>query len=468
MNTYISNFWHKISEIGIDETLVPSQRKIVRILNRIIFLNAIIAIIFSTIDLINKSYESSIISFCPFIVSCILLFLNKKQLFALTKWLTFSFIIIFISSITIITGKDSGFIIYFIPGILFPSILFQRKKIIIGFSSFVVLLLIVVFFMADSFEPIIKLTPKELIFHQISCLVGALLITFLIIWYFRSTNLEYEEIIINNNKDLTLYNSKINLQKIKLEAKNKDITDSINYASRIQQAILPSNQKIAKHFTNYFLLHLPKDILSGDFYWVEAVNNRIYLAVADCTGHGIPGSMVSVVCNNALNRSVQEFHLKDPNVILNKTRALVIEAFDDNEKTIRDGMDISLCCIDKTTNKLLFSGANNPIIIIRNNQLITLEADRQPIGKYSFGKPFTQQEITLTSDDIVYLYTDGFADQFGGERGKKYKSANLVKFFIKNSKLTLRNQKDALEEEFTNWKSDFDQIDDVCIMGFKI
>ena len=134
----------------------------------------------------------------------------------------------------------------------------------------------------------------------------------------------------------------------------------------------------------------------------------------------------------------------------------------------KENLVIVISAIDKTTNKLLFSGANNPIIIIRNNQLITLEADRQPIGKYSFGKPFTQQEITLNSEDTIYLYTDGFADQFGGERGKKYKSANLLKFFIKTAKLTLRNQKDALEEEFTNWKGDFEQIDDVCIMGFKI
>ncbi len=468
MKNKLLNIWKKVSENGISDVLDNAEKKRIRILNRIIAINAVLALIFIIIDLTNSSFEAAIISSITFIISPLLFLLIKNKIYNVAKWLIILFLIVFISSTTILAGKDSGMVVYFIPGVLFPTIIFQSKKAILGLSSFIIAVSIIVFIISHLNKPFLIIAEKELIFYSISSLIGSSLITLLIIWYFRSTNLEYEEIIINNNKDLTLYNSKINLQKIKLEAKNKDITDSINYASRIQQAILPSNQKMAKHFTNYFLLHLPKDILSGDFYWVEAVNNRIYLAVADCTGHGIPGSMVSVVCNNALNRSVQEFNLKDPNVILNKTRALVIEAFDDNEKTIRDGMDISLCCIDKTTNKLLFSGANNPIIIIRNNQLITLEADRQPIGKYSFGKPFTQQEITLTSDDIVYLYTDGFADQFGGERGKKYKSANLVKFFIKNSKLTLRNQKDALKEEFTNWKSDFDQIDDVCIMGFKI
>jgi serine phosphatase RsbU (regulator of sigma subunit) len=468
MKINISYIWTKVSENGIDKLLADTEKKRIRILNRIIAINAVLAFIFIIIDLTNSSFEAAIISSITFAISPILFLLIKNKIYNVAKWLILLFIILFISATTILMGKDSGMIIYFIPGVLFPTILFQSKKAVIVLSSFIIGILIAVFIINNIYNPQIIITEKELTFYTISSLIGCTIITLLILWYFKSTNSEYEEIIVKNNKVLKHYNREINEQKLKLEVKNKDITDSINYASRIQQAILPSNQKIEQYIKNYFILYLPKDILSGDFYWIESINKRIYFAVADCTGHGIPGSMVSVVCNNALNRSIQEFKLKAPNEILNKTRELVINAFDDNEKNIRDGMDISLCCIDKTTNKLLFSGANNPLIIIRKNKLITLEADRQPIGKYSFGKPFSQQEFNLIPNDIIYLYTDGFADQFGGERGKKYKSAQLLKFLLKNSNLTLRNQKDALANEFKNWKSDHEQIDDVCIMGLKI
>jgi serine phosphatase RsbU (regulator of sigma subunit) len=468
MKNKLLHTWKKISENGLSDDLDNAEKKSIRILNRIIAINAILAFIFIIIDLSNSSFEAAIISFITFMISPLLFLLIKNKIYNVAKWLILLFIILFISSITILIGNDSGMIVYFIPGVLFPTILFQSKKAVIVLSSFIIGILIAVFIINNIYHPLIIISEKELTFYTLSSLIGCAIITLLIIWHFKSTNSEYEEIILSNNKDLKLYNHEINEQKLKLESKNKDITDSINYASRIQQAILPSNQKIEQYIKNFFIFNLPKDILSGDFYWIEAINKRVYFAVADCTGHGIPGSMVSVVCNNALNRSIQEFNLKAPNEILNKTRELVINAFDDNEKNIRDGMDISLCCIDKTTNKLLFSGANNPLIIIRKNKLITLEADRQPIGKYSFGKPFSQQEFNLIPKDIIYLYTDGFADQFGGDRGKKYKSAQLLKFLLKNSNLTLRNQKDALANEFKNWKSDHEQIDDVCIMGLKI
>ena len=468
MKTKLSHSWKKISENGISENLVYSEKKRIRILNRIIFINALLSFLFLIIDLLNNSFEGFLISLSTLLISIILLLLIHKKLITISKWIILLFLIIFISSITILTGKDSGTIIYFVPGILFPAIIFQNKKLILILSIFFIILLISVFWLGQLIDPLIKLSHYEKTYYQISSLIGGTLITFLIIWFIRTTNIEYEEIIIEHNKNLNHSNNKINQQKLKLEIKNKDLTDSINYASRIQQAILPNNKKISRFFKNHFLLYLPKDIVSGDFYWMEEANNQIYLAIADCTGHGIPGAMVSVVCNNALNRSIQKFKLTAPKAILNKTRELVIDAFEDNDQTIRDGMDIALCCIDKTNNKLTFSGANNPIIIIRENKTITLHADRQPIGKYSFGKSFNQQEISLNTDDTIYLFTDGFYDQFGGERGKKYKSDTLKKFLLKNSSFTLKKQKELLLSEFNNWKGNLEQIDDVCIMGVKI
>lgn len=468
MKINISSIWHKFSENGIDIKLDDPEKKRIRILNRIIFINAVLALIFIIVDLSNFSYEGSLISTVTFLISILLFFIIKNKLYKVAKWIILLFIILYISAICLLTGKDSGMIVYFIPGILFPTLIFENKKAILALSILIGVVLISVFCVNQFNNPQIIISEDEVTFYNISSLLGCTVLTLLILWYFRKTNKEYEEIIINKNKSLVLYNDEIKNQKLKLEEKNKGITDSINYASKIQQAILPTDLKLSYLLKDYFLFFLPKDIVSGDFYWIEKVNNKTYIAIADCTGHGVPGAMVSVVCINALNRSIQEFNLIQPKDVLNKTRELVIEAFNEKNKMIKDGMDIAICCIDSESNKLLFSGANNPLTIIRNNEATTLLADRQPIGKFSFGKPFTQQEKILKKGDLIYMYSDGFADQFGGEKGKKYKSSSLINFLSNHSNKTLNEQKKILQDEFMSWKSNFEQIDDVCILGFKI
>jgi serine phosphatase RsbU (regulator of sigma subunit) len=468
MKTNIYNIWTWISENGVDNLLDHSEKKRIRLLNKIISINAVIAFIFIIIDICNLSFEASIISSFTFLISLFLFLLIKNRLYGIAKYAILLFVIFFISFIAIIGGKDSGVIIYFIPGALFPILIFPNKKLIIGISLFMITLLVMVFRINQVMEPILFSSEDDLSFSKISSLIGSTIITFLIIWHFKSTNSEYEEIIIQQNNSLNEYNNEIEKQKLKLEVKNKGVTDSINYANRIQQAILPNASKISNMLKNYFLLHIPKDIVSGDFYWVEKVEEKIYIAVADCTGHGVPGAMVSVVCNNALNRSIQEFKLSAPKDILNKTSELVVDSFDNGSQIINDGMDIALCCIDTANNKLTFSGANNPLIIIKKDELRILHPDRQPIGKYLFGKSFTQEEVLLDNDETIYLFSDGFVDQFGGVRGKKYKSKTLLNFLTTISESTLKKQKYLLQKEFKDWKGDLEQIDDVCIMGFKI
>jgi serine phosphatase RsbU (regulator of sigma subunit) len=468
MKTNISTMWTWLSENGIDDLLDHSEKKRIRLLNKIIGINAVIAFIFIIIDICNLSFEAAIVSSITFFISIFLFLLIKNRLYGIAKSAILLFVVFFISFIAIISGKDSGVIIYFIPGALFPILIFQNKKVIIGISLSMIILLLMVFRITQVSEPILFSSEDDLSFSKISSLTGSTIITFLIIWHFKSTNSEYEEIIVDQNHSLKEYNNEIEKQKLKLEVKNKGVTDSINYANRIQQAILPNESKISNMLKNYFLLHIPKDIVSGDFYWVEKVKTKIYIAVADCTGHGVPGAMVSVVCNNALNRSIQEFKLSAPKDILNKARELVIDSFDNASQIINDGMDIALCCIDTTNNKLTFSGANNPLVIINKGELRILQPDRQPIGKYLFGKPFTQEEIILDNEDTLYLFSDGFVDQFGGIRGKKYKSKTLLNFLTTHSESTLDKQKGLLQKEFNNWKGDLEQIDDVCVVGFKI
>ncbi len=276
-------------------------------------------------------------------------------------------------------------------------------------------------------------------------------------------------------------------QKELVEAQNRDILDSIEYAKRLQNAILPADKLVKEYLVDSFIFYKPKDIVAGDFYWFYPTKNNlnqtiILFAAADCTGHGVPGAMVSVVCANALNKSVKELGLREPGKILDAVSEFVIETFvqssERNEDDVQDGMDISLCALNLTTLELQWSGANNPLIIIKNEspspsekavgRLEELIPDKQPIGLYAERKPFTTHTKMLQKDSMLYLFSDGYADQFGGSDGKK-----LMKKFLKNHLLSIADipierQRFEIENYFDNWKGTNAQVDDVCVIGVRI
>ena len=268
--------------------------------------------------------------------------------------------------------------------------------------------------------------------------------------------------------------------------KNKEITASITYAKRIQDALFPTLSNFYQELPNSYLIYKPKDIVAGDFYWLQKKNDKILFAVADCTGHGVPGAMVSVVCNNALNRTVNEFRITQPALILDKVTELVKDAFEKSDEKVMDGMDICLCSFNKETRELEYAGAHNPLYIItkdkgnfeqyidertlnsEGNYLITIPANKQPIGDFDFIKPFLNHKIQLSKGDYLCLFSDGYADQFGGERGKKFKYKPFKNMLLETYNQPFKNQKQAIETVFENWIGDFEQIDDVCLMGVNI
>jgi len=265
------------------------------------------------------------------------------------------------------------------------------------------------------------------------------------------------------------------LEKEKVEEKNREILDSITYAKRIQAAIMPNVKLVKEHLKESFIIYQPKDIVAGDFYWMHTSENRpdeIIFAAADCTGHGVPGAMVSVVCNNGLNRSVREYGIYDPAKILDKTREIVIDEFEKSEDQVKDGMDISLCSLNIKTNKLEWAGANNPLWIIQTRNQVTnlveVKPDKQPIGKYANAKPFTSHQIELQKGDMIYLFTDGFQDQFGGEKGKKFKASSFKTLLLDIHNLPMNMQEETILENFEQWKGSFEQLDDICIIGVRI
>jgi serine phosphatase RsbU (regulator of sigma subunit) len=261
---------------------------------------------------------------------------------------------------------------------------------------------------------------------------------------------------------------KISGQKSLLQEKNKEITDSITYAKRIQQAILPPDTQIKKYFPESFVLYKPKDIVAGDFYWMEKIDDKIFFAAADCTGHGVSGAMVSVVCSNALNRAVKEFGLTDPGLILDKTTELVVETFSKSESEVKDGMDISLCSLNTNTLEVKWAGANNPLRFTQNGAVKEFEPNKQPIGKYENQKPFTTQAVQLSKGDTLYLFSDGYHDQFGGTKGKKFMRKRFKEKLDANRHLKMKEQGELLNTEFETWKGDSEQIDDVLVMGVKL
>jgi len=262
----------------------------------------------------------------------------------------------------------------------------------------------------------------------------------------------------------------LSLQKDLMEEKNREIVDSIQYALRLQRAILPTSQYLQDHLKDHFILFKPKDIVSGDFYWMQTVENKIMIAAVDCTGHGVPGAMVSIVGANGLNRCVKEFGLTKPSDILEKLREIVIETFDSTYEEVKDGMDMSILCFDLTSNHVEFAGANNPLWIARkkDNAMEIIKGDKQPVGRYDYATPFTNHSVRIYKGDCLYLFTDGYADQFGGTKGKKLKYKPFQEQILKNIHLPMHEQKTILSNGFDEWMDDFEQVDDVCVIGIKI
>lgn len=260
----------------------------------------------------------------------------------------------------------------------------------------------------------------------------------------------------------------VEAQKEIIEEKQKEIIDSINYAKGIQSAILANEKDIKKYFPDSFLLYQPKDIVAGDFYFFETHKDHVFYAAADSTGHGVPGALVSIVCSNALSRCIKEFELTDPGQILDKARELVLDTFRKSGENVKDGMDISLLVKDLKSNIYKWAGANNPFWYIRNKIVNEITADKQPIGLSDEPQPFSTHILNLEIGDILFLFTDGYADQFGGPKGKKFKYKPLKESLLENSHLSMNQQFSIVSKTFKEWKGNLEQVDDVCMIGIKI
>jgi serine phosphatase RsbU (regulator of sigma subunit) len=446
--------WKYISEIGFHDALPPEEIRRLRLLARLNFIAFGVLLLYVVLELVMAIY-----AFLPFIllveiVLIIDLYLLHKRKYATAKYLSIITMVVTTGFFALTTGIGTLSEIVFIPIVSMPLVVLRSRK-----ESFIILfamvgILVGIKEIQPHITPLLDDDPNVIWFMNRMNLISALVVSFMLTYYFRIANEDYEQEILEANSII--------------QERNKEITDSITYAKRIQEAILPPTRLVKEWLPNSFILYKPKDIVAGDFYWMESINDSVIFAAADCTGHGVPGAMVSVVCNNAMNRSVREFDLKEPGQILDKTRELVIEQFEKSEEEVKDGMDIALCSLKGRT--LQYAGAHNPLWVIKNGteEVEEIKANKQPIGKFEPQTPYQTHSLELQEGDTIYIFSDGYADQFGGEKGKKFKSTAMKKLLLSIQDQPMLSQRQLIDEAFEKWRGDLEQVDDVCVIGVRI
>jgi serine phosphatase RsbU (regulator of sigma subunit) len=307
-------------------------------------------------------------------------------------------------------------------------------------------------------------------FIQIVVLTFALIIKFKI--DLTEINIKLEHDVLEQTAEIRAQNEQLSEHNFKIQMQSKEITDSIVYAKRIQSAILPERNRFNSYFKEHFILFKPKHIVSGDFYWFAEKNGKVYIAVADCTGHGVPGGFLSMLGISFLNEIINKDIVLPPNLILNELQKLILSTLSsklEDGMATRDGMDISICAIDFVNNKIEYSGANNPIILLRNKEITELKVDKMPIGQHiKNDKLFTHQEFELLDNDKIYLFSDGYIDQFNLLTQKRFTKSNFKKLLLEIHLKPFDEQKAILDTTISKWSGDSEQIDDILILGLSM
>ena len=459
------NWWNKITNIGIDSTMNRSDIRSTQLTNSIIFISSIIAIIYVPLLIWLKAewMTFQLIGLVLFILSLFIFPPSLKREIAIPL---IAIVTIYHMTTVSIAIQGSQLELYLILISLIQYAVIKEQKISFTIFTIGVISYFISMFFQESLETTVTMNAIQkavmISFNSLGLFIGGLYLIFQV----RISNNKYRVDLQAERQRIVDKNKRIERQVEIIAKASREITDSINYSQRIQNAILPSSNKMNQLLPESFILYKPKDILAGDFYWTEKTTNNINFAVGDCTGHGVPGAMMSVICTNALNRALKEFNLTKPGDILDKTRELVIQDLDASEDNITDGMDIALCSL--SNNKLNYAGANIKLYLIRNDKIIEYKPNKQPIGLYIGKKTsYINHTIELQHGDCFYLITDGYIDQFGGEKLKKFKTPALKRLLIEINKYPMAEQKQKMESTFENWKGNLEQIDDVCVMGIK-
>jgi serine phosphatase RsbU (regulator of sigma subunit) len=450
MNRFLT-LWEHITHVGAEETADVAERR------RVILLNSVSAIagtacIGNSVAgfIIDHAHPINIINLGGGFICLIIFYLNSIMNYNIAKILSFVCFIFYIFALAFFAGKKMG-VEYILVVVSVVSVLQYEKLVnkiltaVICVSSF-----LLIKFMLNNHEvpyPTNALIENSFYFN-------------IVVMFFML------------NLTVILMNAEHNRYAEIIEETNKSVTDSIRYAKRIQTAIFANPQEISHSFPNSFLFFRPKDIVSGDFYWYGEVEGKKIIMAADCTGHGVPGAFMTVMGNNFLDEIVNEKKITAPDRILQELDRKIISTLQKQGSAEKreDGMDITILSIDEKHNTLSFAGAKNPLYYIQDNELKEIKGSKFPVGSSQFNTPkvFEKHEVPYQTNDIFYIFTDGYQDQFGGEDGKKYMTKNFRNFLFNISGKEFPFQEKSLESELNRWKGAFRQTDDILVIGIKM
>ncbi len=452
----LKQIWEKLSRNGLrDDEGVFGHREVI-LLNKILIVSPIIIALIIPVELYVNGVELLPLELFFILLMLLPFFLQRYRLFYLARLISFLAGNGFIIVAGTLVGKGVNNNIAFIPLMLFGLLLFKttRDRVIVFIHSIGFYFLLK--YLQNQIEPSYIISEESKATFTIIFYLMSLLLTFVLGYYFVNINNDYEKLIV--------------AQKEGLASKNKEITDSINYAKRIQQAKLPQKEEIYAVLKQCFILFKPKDIVSGDFYFFHKTDSCTLIAAADCTGHGVPGALMSMVGSEQLNEAVQR--TTDTSEILKfinqgiKTSLRQTNA----DESSRDGMDIALCSFNKEQTILKYAAANRPIWIIRNGQNIIeeIKATKKAIAGFTENDThFETHEIQLNKGDTIYIFTDGYADQFGAENGKKLTTKKMKELLLLIQNKSMSEQEEFLNNFIENWKAQTEQVDDILIIGIR-
>lgn len=447
----------RIQNIGIYPEMPSHLVNKIKVFNSANLFILLINVFYIIQSLVKELHLATLLSLYSILSILIALYFVYRGKFYFGFHFILVYAILFITSFSLLFGLNTNTYLYFIFAPVAVIIMFDNAKTIFAYTILITLVAVITYYIQRTYsisyydETIIK----EMNAFGYTNFLFIIILIFLGVYQFKLLNKKYSE--------------KVESQKYSLQEKNKEITDSIHYAGNIQKALLPKETEFKNVCSDYFLFFQPKDIVSGDFYWIHEKENLIIWATGDCTGHGVPGGFMTMLGLSFLDEIAINNNFKGTSEILNQLREKIISALKQNAKfgDSKDGMDLSLCIINRSRNELCFSGANNGLIILRNNEIIELTADKQPCGFFEKQNPFTEQKIKIEKNDWIISYTDGFADQFGGAKGKKVKYRKMLEVVQSNSSKEGEKIKENLKTFFNDWKGSLEQVDDVCIMGLK-
>ena len=478
------NIWKKTSLLGVEKNMPIYRQKSIVLYNQIarVMIMLIVfasAIMYFYMDLVfvPKVFMLSI----PVVgLSLYLNYKGKVNISVMIISLFFPLFFLCLSIFSKLNDEGLGLVFYIAPRfgiiitIIIPVVIYGfkdfKKSIFAGLFGFII------FIFFDKIHAYFGINVNTIQYYSknyIFVVIGLTIILFFFIFliiFLQNINSYYNKLVLIQKEEIEAQRDNATQQRDKIFIQKEQITSSIRYASRIQNAILPSNKYINSIINDYFILFKPRDIVSGDFYFFEKKGNLLYFVAADCTGHGVPGAFMSMLGITYLNSIINFPDKKFADEILNQLREMIKLALGQTGKSAeqKDGMDMALCIFNTDNLQMQYAGAHNPLYIIRNNELIEYKANRMPIGIHLKEKPFINHTIQMKKDDTFYIFSDGFVDQFKYDTGEKYKNKRFKKLLLSVNQEDTSTQKQKISNEFDLWKGNKEQIDDVLIIGVRV